>query len=127
MLEAALAYHDIGLWTDDELAYLEPSEEHAITDNERLGSPLRESERHMNPLEAPTPVASDDTSPELARPGLVIATMCLAVVLVIAGVASLNVAVPTIGRELGASQSDPSEVESVNSPSGLLYVPPLLG
>ncbi len=41
-----------------------------------------------------------------ARPGLVIATMCLAVVLVIAGVASLNVAVPSIGRELGASQSD---------------------
>ncbi len=37
LLEAALAYHDIGLWTDDELAYLEPSEEHAITDNERLG------------------------------------------------------------------------------------------
>ena len=43
---------------------------------------------------------------DVARPGLVITTMCLAVVLVIAGVASLNVAVPTIGRELGASQSD---------------------
>jgi EmrB/QacA subfamily drug resistance transporter len=39
------------------------------------------------------------------RPNLVIATMCLAVVLAIAGVAGLTVAIPSIGRELGASQS----------------------
>lgn len=40
------------------------------------------------------------------RPALVIATMCLAVVLIIAAVAGLSVAAPTIGGELQASQSD---------------------
>ncbi len=37
LIETALAYHDLGLWTDDELAYLEPSETLALADNERLG------------------------------------------------------------------------------------------
>ncbi len=35
LVETAFAYHDIGLWTDHELAYLEPSEAVAIADNER--------------------------------------------------------------------------------------------
>ena len=33
LVEAAFVYHDIGLWTDHELAYLEPSEAVAIADN----------------------------------------------------------------------------------------------
>jgi EmrB/QacA subfamily drug resistance transporter len=41
-----------------------------------------------------------------AHPTLVIATMCLAVVLAIAGVAGLTVAVPSIAAELGATQSE---------------------
>lgn len=45
------------------------------------------------------PIASD-------HPNLVIATMCLAVVLAIAGVAGLTVAIPSIGAELRASQSE---------------------
>lgn len=36
LVETAFAYHDIGLWTDQELAYLEPSEELALKDNERF-------------------------------------------------------------------------------------------
>ena len=37
LVEATFVYHDIGLWTDHELAYLEPSEAMAIADNEKLG------------------------------------------------------------------------------------------
>ena len=37
LVETAFVYHDIGLWTDKELAYLEPSEAAALSDNERLG------------------------------------------------------------------------------------------
>lgn len=37
LVETAFVYHDIGLWTENELAYLEPSEEHALTDNEKYG------------------------------------------------------------------------------------------
>lgn len=37
LVETAFVYHDIGLWTDHELAYLEPSEELAIADNEKHG------------------------------------------------------------------------------------------
>lgn len=37
IVETAFVYHDIGLWTDRELAYLEPSEAVAITDNENFG------------------------------------------------------------------------------------------
>ncbi|ENM2846941.1 phosphohydrolase [Vibrio cholerae] len=37
IVEAAFVYHDIGLWTDRELAYLEPSEAMAIADNEKFG------------------------------------------------------------------------------------------
>lgn len=33
LVETALVYHDIGLWTENELAYLEPSEAHALADN----------------------------------------------------------------------------------------------
>lgn len=36
-MEAAFVYHDIGLWTDRESAYLEPSEAVAIADNEKFG------------------------------------------------------------------------------------------
>lgn len=37
LVETAFVYHDIGLWTDRELAYLEPSEAAALADNQRLG------------------------------------------------------------------------------------------
>ena len=37
LIEAVFVYHDIGLWPDNELAYLEPSEAVAIADNEKLG------------------------------------------------------------------------------------------
>lgn len=37
MVETAFVYHDIGLWTDHELAYLEPSEAVALADNEKHG------------------------------------------------------------------------------------------
>ncbi len=37
LVETAFAYHDIGLWTDHELAYLEPSERVALADNEKHG------------------------------------------------------------------------------------------
>ena len=37
VVETALAYHDIGLWTDKALAYLEPSEAVALADNARQG------------------------------------------------------------------------------------------
>ena len=37
LVETAFVYHDIGLWTDKACAYLEPSEERALRDNERLG------------------------------------------------------------------------------------------
>jgi len=34
-VETAMVYHDIGLWTDKELAYLEPSEHAVVVDNEK--------------------------------------------------------------------------------------------
>jgi len=34
LVETALVYHDIGLWTDGDLAYLEPSEHLALRDNQ---------------------------------------------------------------------------------------------
>ncbi len=37
IVETAFVYHDIGLWTDRKLAYLEPSEAVAILDNEKHG------------------------------------------------------------------------------------------
>lgn len=37
MVETAFVYHDIGLWTDEELAYLEPSEAVALQDNDKYG------------------------------------------------------------------------------------------
>ncbi|WP_264876593.1 phosphohydrolase [Vibrio agarivorans] len=37
IVETAFVYHDIGLWTDHELAYLEPSEAVALADNEEFG------------------------------------------------------------------------------------------
>lgn len=36
LVETAFVYHDIGLWTERELAYLEPSEALALRDNEAL-------------------------------------------------------------------------------------------
>ena len=36
-IETALAYHDLGLWSDKELAYLEPSIERVEADNEARG------------------------------------------------------------------------------------------
>lgn len=36
LVETAFVYHDIGLWTDKELAYLEPSEAVALSDNEKF-------------------------------------------------------------------------------------------
>lgn len=37
LVETAFAYHDIGLWTDHQLAYLEPSEAVALADNRQFG------------------------------------------------------------------------------------------
>jgi hypothetical protein len=37
IVETAFVYHDIGLWTDHELAYLEPSEAVALQDNDKYG------------------------------------------------------------------------------------------
>lgn len=37
LIETALAYHDIGMWSDGELAYLEPSIREAIAANAREG------------------------------------------------------------------------------------------
>lgn len=37
LLETALVYHDIGMWTDRELSYLEPSETRALADNKKNG------------------------------------------------------------------------------------------
>ena len=37
VVETAMAYHDIGLWTDHALAYLEPSEAVALADNAKHG------------------------------------------------------------------------------------------
>jgi len=37
MVETAFVYHDIGLWTAKELAYLEPSEDVALRDNANKG------------------------------------------------------------------------------------------
>ncbi len=37
LVETAFVYHDIGLWTAHELAYLEPSETLAVADNEKFG------------------------------------------------------------------------------------------
>ena len=34
-VETAMVYHDIGLWTDRELAYLEPSESRVVADNQK--------------------------------------------------------------------------------------------
>jgi len=36
LVETAFAYHDIGLWTDHKLAYLEPSEAIALADNHKF-------------------------------------------------------------------------------------------
>jgi len=54
----------------------------------------------------PGPDAVDDPPTSRLRSTLIVATMCLAVVVIVGGVASLNVAIPTIGQELQASQSD---------------------
>ncbi|MEO1593512.1 MAG: phosphohydrolase [Cyanobacteria bacterium J06632_22] len=37
MVETTFVYHDIGLWSDHALAYLEPSEALALADNEKYG------------------------------------------------------------------------------------------
>jgi hypothetical protein len=37
LVETAFVYHDIALWTDHALAYLEPSEEVALADNAKHG------------------------------------------------------------------------------------------
>jgi hypothetical protein len=37
LVETAFVYHDIGLWTDHRLAYLEPSEAVALADNTKYG------------------------------------------------------------------------------------------
>jgi EmrB/QacA subfamily drug resistance transporter len=57
----------------------------------------------LSPTE-PAPAPSTQLSPERRR--LVLAAMCLALVLVVAGVSSLNVALPSIGRDLAATQSN---------------------
>lgn len=52
--------------------------------------------------QSPTP----NESATAERPALTILSMCLSVVVVIAGVAGLTVAIPTIGQELRATQSE---------------------
>lgn len=46
MIETALVYHDLGLWTDQELAYLEPSIVLAKKDNQNHGWGLDEALLH---------------------------------------------------------------------------------
>ncbi|HEX7094863.1 MAG TPA: MFS transporter [Acidimicrobiales bacterium] len=53
-------------------------------------------------LVAPAPVSSFPAAMSRQR---VLAAMCLALVLVVAGVSSLNVALPSIARDVGATQS----------------------
>lgn len=59
----------------------------------------------QNPPET-TLIDGSPDRPADSSPILTIATMCLAVVLVIAGVAGLTVGIPTIGAELRATQSE---------------------
>src|SRR5215475_5764276 len=51
-------------------------------------------------MRSPASLASDDR-----RRSLVLRVMCLALMMVVAGVASLNVALPSIARDTGASQT----------------------
>lgn len=37
LVETAFVYHDLGLWTERDMAYLEPSEALAVADNEKYG------------------------------------------------------------------------------------------
>ena len=37
LVETALVYHDIGLWTDRDLSYLEPSVDLVVADNKKCG------------------------------------------------------------------------------------------
>ncbi|MEO1058724.1 MAG: DHA2 family efflux MFS transporter permease subunit, partial [Actinomycetota bacterium] len=53
----------------------------------------------------PAPPDAPEVERSPAQSALIIITLCLSVVVIIAGVASLNVAIPTIGRELQATQS----------------------
>ncbi|MGL5947969.1 MAG: hypothetical protein ACRCYV_02770 [Aeromonas sp.] len=43
LVETALVYHDLGLWTDNELAYLAPSEALVVADNRAYGWGLDDS------------------------------------------------------------------------------------
>ena len=58
------------------------------------------------PASVDTPTHARPPGGRRTRPNWVIASMCLAVVLAIAGVAGLTVAIPSIGAELAASQSE---------------------
>lgn len=55
-------------------------------------------------MSASSLVADCELSPR--RPPWVLAVLCVALALVVSGVASLNIALPDIARELGASQTD---------------------
>lgn len=59
----------------------------------------------MSTPTVPTSTSERDAAPP-QRTNWIIASMCLAVVLIIAGVASLSVVIPSLGRELDASQSE---------------------
>jgi len=57
LVETAFVYHDIALWTDRALAYLEPSEEIALADNAKNLDPdalrgANESQNHRIPRAA---------------------------------------------------------------------------
>jgi EmrB/QacA subfamily drug resistance transporter len=62
----------------------------------------------LTPPRPPSPAASAAESTDLGsgRHGVILAVVCLSLALVVAGVAMLNVALPTMTRALGASQTD---------------------
>ncbi|MCU1378168.1 MAG: multidrug transporter [Acidimicrobiales bacterium] len=58
------------------------------------------------PPTSPADSAAESTGPAPGRRGAILAVVCLSLALVVAGVAMLSVAVPTMTRALGASQAD---------------------
>ncbi len=60
----------------------------------------------ITPPPSPASSATESTDRGSGRHGVILAVVCLSLALVVAGVAMLNVALPTMTRALGASQTD---------------------
>lgn len=58
------------------------------------------------PTAPPGPAAAGSPEIDARRRSAILATICLSLVLVVAGVSMLSVALPTMGQALGASQTD---------------------